>query len=58
MASTKQTVLCGQLCADTPLPFACLFHVSVCLCMCVSTQCTLPILAKCGGNYVKYLATW
>jgi len=26
---------------------------------CVSgLQCTLPILAKCGGNIPKYLSTW
>lgn len=23
-----------------------------------SSQCTLPILAKCGGHYEKYLNTW
>jgi hypothetical protein len=37
--------------------------VCVCLrvwphCAAAVVQCTLPILAKCGGNYEKYLATW
>lgn len=25
---------------------------------CSCMQCSLPVLAKCGGNYEKYLGTW